>query len=121
MNRGLQGAQVPDWMAKGNTTLMLNDPIKGTAPNNYRPITCLPIIGIVYQKANDMVPQSWIIQCLKIYKISHEIINFIEKTMQTRRVELTVVERRLAETKTQKGILRKCTITFIIHNNYDAT
>ena len=26
-----------------------------------------------------MPPQSWIINCLKIYKISHEVINFIEK------------------------------------------
>ena len=35
-----------------------------------------------------MVPQSWIIHYLKMYKISHEVINFIEKTMQTRRMEL---------------------------------
>ena len=26
-----------------------------------------------------MVPQSWIINCLKMYKISHEVINSIEK------------------------------------------
>ena len=32
---------------------------------------------------NDMVPQSWIIHCHKMYKISHEVINFTEKTMQT--------------------------------------
>ena len=31
------------------------------------------------KKAYDMVPQSWIINYLKMYKISHEIINFIEK------------------------------------------
>ena len=41
------------------------------------------------KKAYDMVPQSWIIHCLRMYKISHEVINFIEKTMQTWRVELT--------------------------------
>ena len=29
-----------------------------------------------------MVPQSWIINCLKMYKISHEVINFIEKAMK---------------------------------------
>ena len=34
-----------------------------------------------------------------MYKISHEIINFIEKTMQTSRVELTAGGRSLAETK----------------------
>ena len=34
---------------------------------------------IDYKKAYDMVPQSWIINCLKMYKITHEVINFIEK------------------------------------------
>ena len=53
-----------------------------------------------------MVPQSWIIHCLKIYKISHEVINFIEKTMQTWRVELTAGGRSLAETKIQRGIFQ---------------
>ena len=37
MNRCLQGAQVPNWMAKRKTTLIQKDPSKGTAPNNYRP------------------------------------------------------------------------------------
>ena len=59
-----------------------------------------------------------------MYKISHEVINFIEKTMKTRRVQLTARGRSLAETKIQRGIfplifiiammplnhiLRKCT------------
>ena len=44
MNRCLQDAQVPDWMTKGKTTLIHKEPIKGTAPNNYRPITCLPMM-----------------------------------------------------------------------------
>ena len=139
MNRCLQDAQVPDWMTKGKTTLTQKDPSKGTVPNNYRPITCLPMMWKIltaqireeiyyslisrglfpdeqkgyrkgsrgtaellyidqhilnesknrrknlamawtdYKKAYDMVPQGWIINCLKLYKISHEIINFIEK------------------------------------------
>ena len=44
MNRWQQDAQVPDWMTKGKTTLIQKDPSKGTAPNNYRPITCLPMM-----------------------------------------------------------------------------
>ena len=39
---------------------------------------------------DNMVPQSWIINCLKMYKISHEFINFTKKTMKTLSVELTV-------------------------------
>ncbi len=39
----------------------------------------LAMAWIDYKNAYDMVPQSWIINCLKMYKISHEIINSIEK------------------------------------------
>ena len=35
MNRYLQEAHIPEWMTKGRTT---NKP-----PNNYRPMTCLPM------------------------------------------------------------------------------
>ena len=31
-------------MTKGKTTWIQKDPSKGTAPNNYRPITCLPLM-----------------------------------------------------------------------------
>ena len=41
MNKCLQRAHVPEWMTKGSTTLIKKDPSKGTAPNNYRSITCL--------------------------------------------------------------------------------
>ena len=39
-----------------------------------------------------------------MYKKSHEVINLIEKTMKTWRVELTVGERSL--TKIQRGIFQ---------------
>ena len=166
INRCLQGAQVPVRMTKGKNTLIQKDPSKGIASNNYRPITCIPMMWkmltaqirekiyysltsrrlfpdkqkgcrkgargtaellyidqhilnesktrqknlamawIDYKKAYDMVPQSWIIHCLKMYKISHEVINFIEKTMQTGRVELTAKGRSLTETKIQRGIFQ---------------
>ena len=59
---------------------------------------------IDYKKAYDMVPQSWIINCLKMYKILHKVLNFIEKTMKTWRVELTAGGRSLVEIKIQRGI-----------------
>ena len=74
---------------------------------------------IDYKKAYDMVPQSWIINCLKMYKISHEVINFIEKAMKTWRVELTAGGRSLPEAK--RHFSRRCSITIIIHNCHDAT
>ena len=57
---------------------------------------------IDYKKAYDMVLQSYIIYCLKMYKISYEVNNFIEKTLQT----LRAGGRSLAETKTRKGIFQ---------------
>ena len=53
-----------------------------------------------------MVPQSWILHCLKMYKISYKIIEIIEQTMQTWRVELTTGGRSLAETKIQREIFQ---------------
>ena len=41
----------------------------------------LAMAWIDYKKVYDMVPHSLIINCLKMYKISHEVINFIEETM----------------------------------------
>ena len=35
---------VPEWTAKGRTVLIQKDAMKGTQANNYRPITCLPIM-----------------------------------------------------------------------------
>ena len=51
------------------------------------------------KKAHFMVPQSWIINCLKIYKISDEAINFIEKIMKTWRVDLTAGGKSLTKVK----------------------
>ena len=41
-----------------------------------------------------------------MYKISHEVINFIEKTMKTWRAKLTAGGRNLAEIMIQRGIFQ---------------
>ena len=61
---------------------------------------------IDYKKSYDIVPQSWIINCLRVFKISDEVINFIEKTMKTWSVELTGGGRSLAEAKIQRCIFQ---------------
>ena len=183
MNRCLLGAQVPEWMTKGKTTLIQKDPSKETAPNNYRPITFLPIMWkiltaqireklyqsftgrrlfpdeqkgcckgstgtaellfidqhilnesktrrknlamawIDYKKAYDMVPQSWILlHCLKMYKLSHEVINFIELTMKNLESGADSRKKKISWNKDPKrDFPRRCTITLTIHNCHDAT
>ena len=44
-NSCLQEADVPEWMTKGKTIFIQKYLLKGTVPNNYRPITCQPIMG----------------------------------------------------------------------------
>ena len=58
---------------------------------------------IDYKKVYDKVNQTWIINCPKMYKISTEVINFIQKTMKTWSVELRAGGRSLAEVKIQRG------------------
>ena len=74
----------------------------------------LAIACIVYKKAYDMVPQSWIINSFKMYKISHEVISFIEKTMKIWRVELTAGGRSLAEAKIQRGIFQGDALSLLL-------
>ena len=53
-----------------------------------------------------MIPKSWILNYLHIYEISDEVINFIEKTMKTCRLELTAGGISLDETKIQRGMFQ---------------
>ena len=59
------------------------------------------------KKAYDIIQESWIINCLKMYKISDEVINFIKKKpMKTWREESTAGGKKLAEAKIQRGIFQ---------------
>ena len=49
-----------------------------------------------------------------MYKISHEIINFIEKTMKNWRVDLTAGGKSLAETKIQREIFKGDALSHVL-------
>ena len=53
-----------------------------------------------------MVRQSWILHCLKMHKIPDQVEQFMEKTMETWRVEMVTEGKSLAEVKIQRGILQ---------------
>ena len=59
-----------------------------------------------YKKNYDMVSQSWTLHCLKMYKISNQVEQCIEKTMQTWRVELTAGGKSFADVKIQRRIFQ---------------
>ena len=49
----------------------------------------LPMGWVNYRKAFDMVPHSWVLECLHILGINNTLMKFLEKTMKDWRVELT--------------------------------
>ena len=59
-----------------------------------------------YRKAYDMVPHSWILECLNSLGISENIQQFLDKTMKTWRVELTCANQQLGEVKINRGIFQ---------------
>ena len=66
----------------------------------------LTMAWIDNKKAYDMVPQSWILHCLKIQKISDQVEQVIEKTMETWRLKLTAGGKSLEKVKIQRGIFQ---------------
>ena len=40
----LEKGEVPVWMTRGRTVLIMKDPQRGSEVSNYRPITCLPLL-----------------------------------------------------------------------------
>ena len=59
----------------------------------------LAIAKINFKKVYNIVPQTRMIDRLKMYKISDEVIKFIEKTMTNWRMKLTAGGKSLTEVK----------------------
>lgn len=156
----------PAWMTEGRTVLLQKDVQKGTAVENYRPITCLPTMwkllsGIVsdgirshlqqnklipieqkgcmpfcrgtkdqlltdkaiirnckrrktnlsmvwidYKKAFDSVPHSWLIECMRMFKVNENLIHFIKEGMDKWRTELTSGNQTLGKVPIRRGIFQ---------------
>ncbi|KAL7634727.1 UNVERIFIED_CONTAM: hypothetical protein RMT77_015104 [Armadillidium vulgare] len=56
--------------------------------NSWKNQKHLSMAWIDYKKAYDSVPHSWILEVLKIYKVSEKIVNFIKEGMKQWRVNL---------------------------------
>ena len=50
--------------------------------NEHKDTKNLSIVWVNNKKAYDIVQQSWMINCLKIYKISDEVQKFIKNTFE---------------------------------------
>ena len=82
--------------------------------------------NINYEKAQDSVPQSWIIDCLKLYEVIKctvnimEVIKCIVNIMENWRVELTAGRKSLGENP-QNDLPGRSAIIIKICNCDDAT
>ena len=159
MNRILMGEDdLPEWMTHGRTVLCQKDPRKVNTADNYRPITCLPLMwklltGVIaeemynylerekilpeeqkgcrrgsrgtkdqllidkkglkdcrkrhtnlsmawinYRKAYDLVPHSWVNECMEMFGIA--------ENLRTWRLSLTVNGEDLGEVHVKRGIFQ---------------
>ena len=158
--------ELPNWLTKGKTVLIMKEKEKGADVTNYRPITCLPLMwkvltGIIgdamyeyldnekllpeeqkgcrkksrgtkdqllidkmilrnckrrctgmgmawidYQKAYDMIPHSWIMKCLDMFKVADNVRGMIKKSMKKWNTELMVNGTKLGNVKIKRGIFQ---------------
>ena len=158
--------EVPEWITCGKTVLCQKDPRKGVAVDNFRPISCLPVMWklltsvfadslyeflecndvlpveqkgcrrgskgtkdqllidkmvlrdskkrhtnlamawIDYKKAYDMVPHSWIVECLDMVGCADNVRSFIERSMKLWKCELYAGDTVLGDISISRGIFQ---------------
>ena len=90
--------------SKGTKGVLMID--KMVKKNCKRIMTNISVAWVDYTKAYDQVPHTWILQCLKIFKIANNTSNVVEKSMKNCRRELTSGAETLGEVKTNTGIFQ---------------
>ena len=66
----------------------------------------LAMTWIDYRKAYDMMPHSWILECLQELGVNDKIRRLLEESMKSWRVELTCAGQLLGEVKVKRGIFQ---------------
>ena len=74
--------------------------------NSKRRKNNLSMAWIDYKKAFDMIPHSWLIECLEIYSAEENTIRFLKNTMPNWKTILTSSGARLAEVNIRRGIFQ---------------
>ena len=74
--------------------------------NSKRRKTNLSMAWIDYRKAFDMIPHTWLIECLRIYGVEEKTVSFLKNTMPHWKTELTSSGEKLAEVNIRRGIFQ---------------
>ena len=61
---------------------------------------------IDYKKAYDMVPHSWILECMSIYGIAENLSQLVKGSMKKWKTELTAGGKTLGEVDIKRGIFQ---------------
>ena len=64
----------------------------------------LAMAWIDYRKAYDMIPHSWILECMRLTGVSKNIMQMVENSMQNWKTMLTSAGKELAEVHIRRGI-----------------
>ena len=81
---------------------------------NCRRLSNLIVCWIDYKKTYDMVPHSWIKQCMGWFGVANNIRRTLEKSMKTRRVELTSGGKTLGDAKIGRGIFQGDSLSLLL-------
>ena len=68
--------------------------------------TYLAMAWIDYRKAYDMIPHSWITECLEMFGIAKNVERFISHSMSQWKTELTSCGERLGQVEIRRGIFQ---------------
>ena len=61
---------------------------------------------IDYRKAYDLVPHSWVNECMEMFGIAENLGTFLQKSMQQWRLSLTANGEDLGEVNVKRGIFQ---------------
>ena len=68
--------------------------------------TNLSMAWINYRKAYDMVPNSWIVECMSMFRIPENVKTFIKSSMDSWKTELTSSGESWGQVNTRRGIFQ---------------
>ena len=68
--------------------------------------TNLSMAWIDYRKAYDMVPHSWIVECMSMFRIAENVKTCIESSMENWKIELTSLVESLGQVDIRRRIFQ---------------
>ena len=66
----------------------------------------LSMAWVDYRKAYDMIPHSWLMECLEALKVNQNVRNLLSETMKSWRVEMMCKDEILGEVRIKRGIFQ---------------